>query len=163
MLFLLFQAAPEALRLRIPDGDRLQLTPLEQVHHGKRFETKKNTNIRSAATAKHFPMSSPALFSVLTVPHPVSSLLHPSSPSLFIQPPLSPCSHFHTLIVETYRKINFQSPVERPNVSPLCLIDDAQTPSHTPLLFIAPQSWSPFSAVLWQIITGDVMAIPSSE
>lgn len=72
-------------------------------------------------------------------------------------------SLFHTLIVVTYRKINFHYPVERANVSPLCLIDDTQTPSHTLLLFIAPQSWSPFSAFLWQIITGDVIAIPSGE
>lgn len=88
---------------------------------------------------------------------------HPIPPSFSPPVPIPPLSFFHTLIVETYRKINFHYPVERPNVSPLCLIDDAQTPSHTPLLFIAPQSWSPFSGFLWQIITGDVIAIPPGE
>lgn len=86
----------------------------------------------------------------------------PPSPSPLLPSPPTP-PFFHTLIVETYRKINFHYPAERPNVSPPCLIDDVQTPSHTPLLFIAPPSWSPFSAFLWQIITGDVIAIPRGE
>lgn len=68
---------------------------------------------------------------------------------------LSPANHLE--------KNQFPSPAERPRVSPVCLIDDAQTPSHTSQLFMAPPSWPPFSAFLWQIITGNVTAFPPGE
>lgn len=91
--------------------------------------------------------------------------LHPSPPrsaDLLPMPPSLPL--FPHPNRRDLQKNQFPPPSEeRPNVSPVCLIDDAQTPSHTPLLFIAPQSWSLFSAFLWQIITGDVIAIPPGE
>lgn len=122
-------------------------TPQSKAENDWRFKNK--TKQKKQSTVENISFLS--IF--LQRPHPISSR-HPHST-------FTP--FFHTLIVETYRKINFHYPAERPNVSPLCLIDDVQTPSHTPLLFIAPQSWSPFSAFLWQIITGDVIAIPCGE
>lgn len=130
-------------------GDRLIISS----HVGEKNQrTKRRARISESAWKQllhlHFPPAA-------------QSQLIPLLPAVIPAP--TPASLFHTLIVETYRKINSHYPVEGPHVSPPCLIDDVRTPSHTLLLFIAPLCWSPFTVFLWQIITEDVIAAPSGE